>query len=127
MGSSGTGRLSDYPGSGRGKRKKKGSGGQGGSSGKDPCKQSFTEQLEDVATCDFFKKHGRVPSQGTRVKVVGQKRVAVSTLTGETIGYLPTQLNYLMQCLAAGFKYTGKVETSTEKPIPAVVVELDPK
>ena len=122
MGTSGTGRLSDYPGK-RGDGRKAG-GRKGGGGGKDRCLDDIVEQLEEVARCEYHKKRGEVPKVGTQVKVVQQKRIAVTTVAGETIGYLPTQYNYLAACLAAGFKYRGKVQTSSNTPVPAVVVEL---
>ena len=122
MGSRGTGRLTDYPGS-RGSSSK--GGGQGGSSGEDRCKKSISEQLEEVGRCDYFKNHKAVPKAGTRVTAAQAKRIAVSTTAGELIGYLPTKYNYLAACLAAGIKYNGKVVTSKDTPVPAVLVDLD--
>src|SRR5467141_2446765 len=106
MGSSGTGRLTDYPGSGRGRQ----GGSQGGSSGADQCKKKIDEQLEDVATSAYYKNHKGVPPTGTKVEVVQQKRISFASTAGEVIGHLPTQYNYLAACLADGFKYAGTVQ-----------------
>lgn len=122
MGSSGTGRLSDYPGS----RGTSGKGGpQGGSSGEDRCKKPISEQLEDVSRCDYFKNHKRVPKAGTHVAAVQAKRIEVTTTEGEVIGYLPTKYNYLAGCIATGYKYSGTVVTSKDNPVPAVLVDLN--
>ena len=122
MGSRGTGRLTDYPGS-RGKGSG-GGGGQGGSSGRDRCKDAVVEQLEDVARCEYFKNHGNVPRASTKVDIVQQKRIAVATAGGEIVGYLPTKYNYLVACLASGFKYSGTIQRSSNTPIPTVLVDL---
>lgn len=122
MGSSGTGRFTDYPGSGGTSSK---GGKQGGSSGEDGCKKPISEQLEDVGRCDYFKTHKAVPKAGTPVAVVQDKRIAVTTVKGEVIGYLPTKYNYLAGCLAAGYKYGGTVATSKDTPVPAVLVDLN--
>lgn len=123
MGSSGTGRLSDYPGR-RGNGG--GSGNQGGSSGKDRCKETIVEQLEEVARCQYFRDHGQVPRVGTQVHLVQQRRIAVETSAGEVVGYLPTKYNYLAACMASGFKYSGNAITASNAPIPAVLVEMSP-
>lgn len=123
MGSSGTGRLSDYPGR-RGNGE--GDGRQGGSSGKDRCKDPVVEQLEDVARCQYFRNHGQVPRVGTQVHLVQQRRIAAATSAGEVVGYLPTKYNYLAACMASGYKYSGTVTTASNTPIPAVLVEVAP-
>ena len=121
MGSSGTGRLSDYSKNKTGA----GSGGSsGGSSGSDPCENLINEQLEEVARNAYFTKSGSVPPSGTSVSLVFNKRLLVVDSNGVEIGFLPTQFNYLVSCLGAGFSYEGVVEKSATSPVPAVLVSL---
>jgi hypothetical protein len=45
--------------------------------------------------------------------------------TGDIMGNLPTQYNYLINCIKRGLNYTGVVVASGGKPIPFVVVTLN--
>lgn len=117
MGSSGTGRLSDYSGTG--------SGSSGGSSGKNKCSETINEQLEDVARCDYYINNNDVPPIGTQVSLIQEGRITVTTLTGEKIGFLPTEYNYLAGCLANGYSYSGTIVQSANTRIPAVLVKLE--
>jgi hypothetical protein len=119
MGSSGTGRLTDYSGiAGIG-------GNQGGSSGSnDKCGNAISEQLEEVARCAYYLTNNSVPPEGLQITLVQGTRITVTTLAGEEIGYLPTQFNYLASCLANGYKYSGTVVRSANTRIPAVLVSL---
>lgn len=140
MGSSGTGRFTDYPGTPSGSSKT-GSGngsGEGGQSG-DGGGVSKTDQclrvienvaLEEVARSAYFNAHKSLPPTGTAVAVrsslVGG-RIAVETIPAlELVGLLPTEYNYLLQCMKQGYKYPGKVVSTTSKPVPVVRVDLEP-
>lgn len=128
MGSSGTGRLSDYPGSSSG-----GSGASGGSGGTGPrgsddrCSKAFSSKLDDVAMSDYYVGTKRLPPVGTNVVVAKRKRVVVQTANGESIGSLPTAFNYLAGCLADGWTYAGVVRVSQEDRLgPTVIVDITP-
>jgi hypothetical protein len=118
MGSSGTGRLTDYSGSGKNDE------GGGGSSNVDKCNNSISEQLEEVARCAYFIAHNDVPSKGTPVRLALRTRLAVETQDGELLGYLPTAYNYLATCLQEGHQYEGSVQASASSTIPAILVTL---
>ncbi len=123
MGSTGSGSFTDYS-------KRKGSSSEindGGSSEKDKCGKGFSTKLEDVSRCFYFMNIAKVPIVGTEIRVFfNGVRVAVETLKGEEIGYLPTKYNYIKICLSDKFRYTGQVIASSSKPIPTVTVDIIP-
>ena len=124
MGSSGSGRISDYPGSsssGAGS----GSGGAGGDGGAvDRCSRAFNTRLEDVESSPYYQAHGALPPLGTKVKVVQGKRIQAQTFDGEIIGNLPTSFNYLAACLKDGWTYVGSVQKWLSQP-PVSTVAVD--
>lgn len=110
MGSSGSGRLSDYPGSsGSGS----GSSTGGGGGGSDRCSQAIAVALEDVEHCDYYTTVGTVPGRGQQLRIAQKKRVVAETDAGVTVGNLPTTYNYLAGCLKDGWTYTGTVTASS--------------
>ncbi len=109
MGSSGSGRLTDYPGSGR-------------PAADDRCTKAFKEALQDIEHCDYFKTHGRCPPVGTELRIAQKKRIVAETTSGEVVGNISTSRNYLAECLKDGFSYVGKVIESNADPSSAVVV-----
>ncbi|MEJ0060860.1 MAG: hypothetical protein WDM79_15320, partial [Terricaulis sp.] len=122
MGSSGSGRITDYPGTSK-------SGGDGGPDGppEDRCAQAFQATLEDVGQSDYFKTHGALPSVKTQLEVVHAKRLVVRTATGESVGNLPTSYNYLAGCIKAGWSYVGLVLTTTSgPPEPTIIASFVP-
>ena len=130
MGSRGTGRFRDYPGTGG---SGSGGGGGGGGGGKprevDKCAAAIEDlRLEEVALSDYYKTHKSVPPEKTKVRVrdkLVDKRIAVETVSGnEVIGFVPTAYNYLRQCMTAGWTYTGKVTSSSAAKLPKVTVDL---
>lgn len=136
MGSSGTGRLSDYPGKtngkkpsgkGRGGGSGGGGGGEGGKPQEDRCGKAFNVKLEDVEQCAYFRVHKGVPKVGTALGIAHKKRIIATTAGGEEVGYLPTQFNYLAACISGGFSYAGNVVTSANgPPVATVVVDFAP-
>jgi hypothetical protein len=132
MGSSGTGRFTDYSGSSEKSQDdaskgqaSTGSGPTGGSSGTDRCAQVFTTDLEDVARSAYFAADGRLPPTGTAVDVQLSGRLIASV--GEVeLGYLPTQYNYLAGCMKRGFSYAGTVTATRMTPTPSVTVDIAP-
>jgi hypothetical protein len=87
-------------------------------------------RLEEVSRSEYFSTKQTVPPAGTNVQVrkdlVGG-RIAVETTRGnQSIGFLPTQYNYLVGCLKQGHKYRGKVTASADSPTPRIVADLFP-
>lgn len=142
MGSSGTGRFRDYPGtpSGSSKTDKKFGGGDnggdaegsGGGSGKqDQCLLVLENvALEEVARSEYFIAYKILPPAGTAVAVRSSLcggRIGVETVPAlELVGLLPTEYNYLLRCMKQGYKYSGKVSSARSQPIPVVRVDLEP-
>lgn len=133
MGSSGSGRLTDYPGSSCQPASKPGSSGGatgGGPSGGDPCLlERDRVVLEEIERCDYFSTVGEVPPPGTDVVVLPELvdgRIAVAMAsTGLTLGYLPTEHNDLASCLQR-FAYVGEVTSSQDTPLPRITVRIRP-
>lgn len=122
MGSTGSGRFTDY--SGTGSTSSGGANGSGGTSGTDRCKIAFSVTLEEVALCEYFSKTGTLPATGTQLKIVLDKRLFAVDSSNTKVGALPTSFNYLAACLATGHSYIGLVSHSTATPIPSVVVDF---
>jgi hypothetical protein len=136
MGSTGTGKFSDYPGSsggrpgGGGDGGGKGGGGGGGKPDKeDKCGAAIPGlSLDDVGASEYFTTHKGVPPVRTKVQVrkrlVGG-RIAVETVSSsEVIGYVPTGYNYLRGCMSNGWEYAGTVVDSSSGKLPKVKVNL---
>jgi hypothetical protein len=129
VGSAGTNSFTDYPGSSGGRPNANGGGGRGGGSGKsDKCDISVEDlQLEEIALSDYYTKNKEPPPEKTKVRVrekLVDGRVAVETDGGEVIGYVPTAYNYLRQCISQGWKYRGKVSSSSTGKLPKLKVDL---
>ncbi|ABA81252.1 hypothetical protein GQF56_16080 [Rhodobacter sphaeroides] len=124
MGSSGSGRFSDYSGA---ERQSEGRGGEsGGSSGGDRCRQAFSVSLEDVGLYSYFSKTGTVPTVGTALTLTFRTRILAADAAGVEIGALPTPFNYLAACIRDGISYTGVVTNSSALPAPRVDVDFVP-
>jgi len=121
MGSSGSGRISDYPGSSSSGNSGEGS---GGGSQLDRCARAFNARLEDVERSGYYRTHGRVPPVGTQLTVVQNKRLVAQTVNGESVGNLPTSLNYLAACIKNGWTYVGTVQSAASPP-PTASVSAD--
>ncbi len=122
MGSSGSGRISDYPGSSSSK-----SGGTGGSNDdatEDRCARAFSTRLEDVEQSQYFRTHGTIPPIGTPLELVQRKRLVAQTTRGESIGNLPTSFNYLASCMKNGWTYIGAVQSAASGP-PVATISVD--
>ncbi|RLC63580.1 MAG: hypothetical protein DRI01_04965 [Chloroflexi bacterium] len=132
MGSTGTGRFSDYSNSSGGSEKSTKMGGNAKSTGGagNRCEKNLKVSLEEVAVCTYYSDHGDVPPVNTDVDVISKlvgRRIGVQTSTvSELIGYLPTEYNYLRQCMEQGYSYSGAVTSSSLKPIPRISVSLKP-
>ena len=134
MGSSGYGRFGDYPGSS--------SFGSYGGTGNQGNSSEYNRELdcpvaidliilEDVATSEYYSTRHRLPSPGEDVELKDclheGRLVVISSSTGEIIGNLPTEYNYLLDCLTKGYLYEGEVSGSFETPVPSVYIAATPQ
>jgi|ERR1039458_1065532 hypothetical protein len=123
MGSSGSGKISDYPGSApSGKSGGEGVGSNAGA--EDRCAKAFSARLEDVEQSEYYRKHGKTPQVGTQVEVAMRKRLVAQTTAGESIGNLPTSFNYLASCMKEGWVFIGAVQSAKSGP-PVVSIQVD--
>ena len=122
MGSTGSGRLTDYS---RFRGAEKGI--TGGEDLIDKCQRAVATVLEDVETCDYYKKFEKVPAKGTFVKIALKTRIVAIDNNGDVMGYLPTEYNYLLECLNDGYQYEGEVSGSFENPVPSIYVAVTPQ
>ena len=122
MGSTGSGRLTDYS---RFRGAEKGI--TGGEDLIDKCQRAVATVLEDVETCDYYKKFEKVPAKGTFVKIALKTRIVAIDNNGNVMGYLPTEYNYLLECLNDGYQYEGEVSGSFENPVPSIYVAVTPQ
>jgi len=123
MGSTGSGSFSDYS-----KRKSTSpEANNGGASGKDKCGTAISTSLDEVSRCFYHINYGHVPPAGTQIFITfNGLRIVAETKIGEEIGYFPTRYNYLKLCMDDGYKYSGRVSSSTELPTPSVFVDITP-
>lgn len=127
MGSSGSGRFSDYPGTKAKEVKGDGTGLAGGASGVDKCKQAFHVLLEDVGNSQFYSQFKTVPSPGDQLGILfDQRRIFAVDINGIKIGALPTSFNYLVACLQDDVTYVGLVSYSAASPVPTVEADFVP-
>lgn len=125
MGSRGSGKISDYPGSSKGRESGKGPKGGGGSrSPEDRCGRAFSSRLEDIEHSEYYAAHGVAPPVGTTLRIRLRKRLVAETTGGQSVGNIPTALNYLAGCLKEGWKYAGRVSSSNGGP-PLASVNAD--
>lgn len=136
MGSTGSSRFTDYPGSNAGGDSKDsnaegGSGSTATGADSDDCRTPIDEfELEDVERCAYFVAGRGVPPAGTDVHVrnaLDGGRLTVATVGDDTvIGYVPTRLNRLWRCVRSGYSYPGEVTGSSAAPLAGVTVQLTP-
>lgn len=122
MGSTGSGRLSDYSNFGGAIK-----GVTGGEDLINKCDRAVATVLEDVETCDYYKKNGHVPAKGTSVIIILKTRLVAVDENGDVIGHLPTEYNYLLECLNDGYQYEGEVSGSFDTPVPSVYIAVTPQ
>lgn len=122
MGSTGSGRFSDYPGAGN---RTTAGGATGGSSNSDKCLQAFSVVLEEVGNSQYYSNNRDVPAVGVSLRVMfdGQRVFAVDD-HGVKVGALPTNFNYLVACLNSNTSYVGIVEASDRAPVPTVSADF---
>lgn len=121
MGSTGSGRFSDYASEVSSTQT---GGSSGGSSGEDQCEQAFSAGIEDVGEYELFVKTGKVPNVGEQLSLSLKGRVIAIDANGVSVGALPTKFNYLASCLKSGFQYVGVVTVSAASPAPRVDVDF---
>jgi hypothetical protein len=120
MGSTGSGQFSDYrPGGEEGAGE-----GQAGLPAQDRCSRSFSVVLEDVEHSDYFSRTLALPRTGTRLTIEMRKRIMALNEAGESVGSLPTSMNYLAECLNSNFRYVGTVTTSTPGTTAVLVADF---
>lgn len=121
MGSTGLGNFSDYKNFPKTRK-----GVTGSEDSTDKCALAFSTLVEDVDACDYFIKNGKLPEVGNVVLVEFNVRLVVKSEDGTVIGYLPTEYNYLRNCIVKGFTYSGIVSAVGTTPINTVVVDITP-
>lgn len=122
MGSTGSGRLSDYSRFGGAVK-----GVTGGEDLINKCDRAVATALEDVETCDYYKKYGKVPAKGTYVRIDKKMRLVAVDENSDVIGHLPTEYNYLLECINDGYQYEGEVSGSFDTPVPSVYIAATPQ
>ena len=125
MGSTNTGRFTDYSQNSKGSPKTGGIG--GGASGDDLCDKAFTTELEEVERCEYFKKYSKLPNKGSQIYVNFNNRLEIISNSSEVIGYLPTKYNYLVACTTDGFSYAGVIVSTTITPLVKIRVDIAPE
>lgn len=86
-------------------------------------------KLEDIATSEYYLNRKSLPVAGEEVllynKVFNGRLVVKAKSTNEIIGNVPTQYNYLINCIKSGMNYLGTVVASGVTPVPYVIVTLN--
>jgi len=99
---------------------------------KNPTCDDFVENitLQDVETAEYHSAEGKPPMTDTQVRLRSEKvdgRLAVETMSDQRIvGFMPDKYDYLVDCLAKGYVYVGRVIFATREPL-RVRVDLRPK
>ena len=83
--------------------------------------------LEDVTLYD--KNNGELPKVDELIRVEfhdeSKRLVAISDLTNEIIGAIPTRFNFMLICIKNNYNYAGKVFAMINHPLPRVEVEIN--
>ena len=129
MGSAGSGRFGTYRIESGQITGGNGNGGVGGGIGEVECPSNIENiRLEDVATSQYYVTYKSLPPSGDLVElnntIYRGRLVVVVVSTGEILGNLPTQYNYLIKCIKKNMQYSGSVVLSGLIPVPFVVVKL---
>lgn len=119
MGSIGTGRFKDYQTEAEGQK-------NGRSGEDDQCGKEFSVYLEDVERSEFYTTHESLPDVGAQLIISVDRRVTAIAESGEVVGNLPTQFNYLKFCIDEGYKYSSIVTQSLTTPMPRVEITVSP-
>ena len=85
MGSTGSGRFSDYPGTGG--AGSSGAGGEGGEpASEDRCTRAFSVTLQDVEHSDYYANTSSVPPAGTQLSIELRKRLVAVDASSTSVG-----------------------------------------
>lgn len=122
MGSTGSGRFSDYS-----EQATSNSGEGGGASGSDRCQQAFSCALEEVSQCDYFYQNGSLPAPQAPLTIVLDGRLFAQDVNGVKVGALPTKFNYLAACIKDGNSYIGVVKATRTSPHPSITADFVPQ
>jgi hypothetical protein len=126
MGSTGSGSFGNYD-IGGNKPGLKNS--NGGGEGKESNCPEIIENiiLEDVGLSEYYTKRSSVPPKSTPVEIrrVVNGRIVAQLTTGEVIGNIPTQYNFLLNCIQGMSYYSGNVISSGLEPIPFIVITIN--
>ncbi|WP_220473649.1 hypothetical protein [Flagellimonas taeanensis] len=122
MGSTGTGRFTDYS----GEKPESGDGKTGGSSEENRCEKAFSAMLEEIERCTYFTENEDVPKVGEIVTISFDNRPVAISERGLVIGYLPTKFNYIKMCMDDRYSYSGRVVSSSNELVAAVTVDVQP-
>lgn len=82
--------------------------------------------MEDFERSEFYAKHKAPPKVGLALRVEREKRITVRTESGESLGFLPTERNYLAGCMAGGRTYAGHVTNVSSGAITRIRVDIAP-
>lgn len=77
-----------------------------------------------IEQSDYYRAHRSVPPLGTQLKIVQRKRIVAETMSGESVGNLPTSFNYLASCIKHGWTYVGTMQSAVSGP-PVAAVSVD--
>lgn len=121
MGSTGSGHFSDYT-NFQGSVK----GITGGSDSLDKCEIAFSSMVEELDSCEYVSKYGTIPPINTVVILKLEVRIVVMTEDETVIGYLPTEFNYLRNCILNGYQYSGTVSVVGMSPVKTVMIDITP-
>lgn len=135
MGSSGSGKFGTYhvdnpKGANAGAEDGEGASNRsGGANGEIECPKNIENiRLQDVATSENYLNNKNVPQNSEEVylndRIVNGRLVVMLASTGEIVGNLPTQYNFLINCIKSGYGYAGSVVASGFTPVPFIVVSL---
>lgn len=114
MGSSGSGRISDYPGTSNDSGSGTATG--GGKPPEDRCGRAFSTSLEDIEHSEYYLAYGAPPPVKEVLRIRRRKRLVAETADGQSVGNIPTAFNYLASCLKEGWDYAGLVTASKNGP-----------
>jgi hypothetical protein len=119
MGSTGSGRFTDYPGSFGNNPK------QGGESKENECEKAFRTELEDVDTSKYYDSNNHLPIINTVITIRFNGSRIVAMVENLEIGNLPTRFNYLLKCMNE-YDYVGVVSNISSDPINSINIDVHP-
>lgn len=119
MGSTGTGRFSDYQDEVPGQK-------EAGTEDENRCTEEISVFLEEVERSEYYNSKGNLPDVGTSLSISAEKRITARVESGETVGFLPTKYNYFLTCLQEGYVYSIYVSQSVATPMAQVEVTISP-